>query len=128
MAYVGRGCLEDSWALEGEGVPRREERGLKGRGVHRGWTGPWWEEGTREMRGPPEGSGGGLEGGSNQRVKRDPRGQRAWPGELRGPWREERFLEGRGRPQRVEEDPEGAPQGAGDFRVRKAWPWVSGGS
>ena len=26
---------------------------------------------------------GGPEGGSNQSMKRDPRGQRAWPGELR---------------------------------------------
>ena len=56
---------------------------------------------------------GELEGGSNQRVKRDPRGQRAWPGELRAPWREERFLEGREgtRGQRETSEGRGGPRG-----------------
>ena len=76
---------------------------------------------------------GGPEGGSNQSMKRDPRGQRAWPGELRDMEGREvpggqREPEGRGRPQRVEKAPEGALQGEGDFRVQKVWPWVSGGS
>ena len=102
-----------------------------GRGIHRGWTGPWWEEGTREMRGAPEGSSGRTRG--RKQPESEGGSQRAWPGELRALWREERFLEGerepegRGRPQRVEKAPEGASQGEGDFRVRKVWPWVSGG-
>ena len=83
------------------------------------------------MRGAPEGSSGRTRG--RKQPESEGGSQRAWPGELRGPWREERFLEGerepegRGRPQRVEKAPEGASQGEGDFRVRKVWPWVSGG-